>query len=94
VNVERARRVAAVAAVLTGHDLLGWPGLQPTFGPVFRDRPVLAFDTVRYVGDPVVAVAAVDADTVREAHVSGQAAPAATGPYNPCAGDSAEWCVA
>ena len=67
VDVTRARQVAGVAAVLTGQDLLGWPGLQPTFGPVFRDRPILAFDKVRYVGDPIVAVAAVDLDTAREA---------------------------
>ncbi len=67
VEVSRARTVPGVAAVLTGQDLLGWPNLQPTFGPVFRDRPILAFDKVRYVGDPVVAVAAVDLDTAREA---------------------------
>jgi CO/xanthine dehydrogenase Mo-binding subunit len=66
-DVSRARTLPGVAAVLTGQDLLGWPGLQPTFGPVFRDRPILAFDKVRYVGDPVVAVAAVDLDTAREA---------------------------
>src|SRR5215213_1182338 len=64
-DVDRARALPGVAAVLTGQDLLGWPGLQPTFGPVFRDRPILAFDKVRYVGDPVVAVAAVDLDTAR-----------------------------
>jgi len=67
VDVSRARGLAGVATVLTGQDLLGWPGLQPTFGPVFRDRPILAFDKVRYVGDPIVAVAAVDLDTAREA---------------------------
>ena len=67
VDVEAARRMPGVAAVLTGADLLTWSGLQPTFGPVFRDRPILAFDKVRYVGDPVAAVAAVDLDTAREA---------------------------
>ncbi len=67
VDVSRARAVPGVVAVLTGQDLLGWPGLQPTFGPVFRDRPILAFDKVRYVGDPIVAVAAVDLDAAREA---------------------------
>jgi CO/xanthine dehydrogenase Mo-binding subunit len=67
VDVSRARRLTGVAAVLTGEDLLGWPGLQPSFGPVFRDRPILAFDKVRYVGDPIAAVAAVDLDTAQEA---------------------------
>jgi CO/xanthine dehydrogenase Mo-binding subunit len=67
VDASAARSVPGVAAVLTGADLLTWPGLQTTFGPVFRDRPILAFDKVRYVGDPVAAVAAVDVDTAREA---------------------------
>ena len=38
VDASAARDVAGVVAVLTGADLLTWPGLQPTFGPVFRDR--------------------------------------------------------
>jgi CO/xanthine dehydrogenase Mo-binding subunit len=67
VDASAARDVAGVVAVLTGADLLTWPGLQPTFGPVFRDRPILAFDKVRYVGDPVAAVAATDIDAAREA---------------------------
>jgi CO/xanthine dehydrogenase Mo-binding subunit len=67
VDVERARRVAGVAAVLTGSDIERWGDVRTHFGPVFRDRPILAIDKVRYVGDPVVAVAAVDADTAREA---------------------------
>ena len=35
--------------------------IQPWFGPVFRDQPILAIGKVRFVGEPVVAVAAVDA---------------------------------
>src|SRR5262249_35060803 len=40
-----------------------------TFGilPVSQDEHALAIDTVRYVGDPVVAVAAVDEETAEEA---------------------------
>ncbi len=67
VDTSAAREVPGVAAVLTGADLLTWTGLQPAFGPVFRDRPILAFDKVRYVGDPVAAVAATDIDAAREA---------------------------
>ena len=67
VDTSAARTAPGVMAVLTGADLASWPNLQPTFGPVFRDRPILAFDKVRYVGDPVAAVAAVDIDAAREA---------------------------
>jgi CO/xanthine dehydrogenase Mo-binding subunit len=67
VDATRARRVPGVAAVLTGADIAARGDMKTHFGPVFRDRPVLAIDKVRYVGDPVVAVAAVDRDTAREA---------------------------
>jgi len=67
VDVAAARRVPGVAAVLTGADLAAWGDVRTHFGPVFRDRPILAIDRVRYVGDPVVAVAAVDRDAAREA---------------------------
>ncbi len=67
VDVERARRVPGVAAVLTGADIAAMGDVKTHFGPVFRDRPILAIDKVRYVGDPVVAVAAVDRDSAREA---------------------------
>jgi CO/xanthine dehydrogenase Mo-binding subunit len=67
VDVTRARRVPGVGAVLTGADIERWGDVRTHFGPVFRDRPILAIDKVRYVGDPVVAVAAVDADVAREA---------------------------
>ena len=49
-----------VVAVLTGADLT-W--CDPYFGPAFRDRPILAIDVVRYEGEPVAAVAAVDEAT-------------------------------
>jgi len=67
VDVTRARRVAGVTAVLTGADIAAWGDVRTHFGPVFRDRPILAIDKVRYVGDPVAAVAAVDRDAAREA---------------------------
>jgi CO/xanthine dehydrogenase Mo-binding subunit len=66
-DVSKARQVAGVYAVLTGADLLERSDIYPYFGPVFRDRPILAIGKVRYVGEPVVAVAAVDADAAQEA---------------------------
>jgi len=64
VDVGRAREVPGVHAVVTGADLT-W--CDPYYGPAFRDRPVLAIDVVRYEGEPVVAVAAVDAATAARA---------------------------
>jgi CO/xanthine dehydrogenase Mo-binding subunit len=66
-DVSRARQVPGVYAVLTGADLLERSDIYPYFGPVFRDRPILAIGKVRYVGEPVVGVAAVDADSAQEA---------------------------
>lgn len=56
--------VAAASAlpgvtVLTAADFERW-GLNPCYGPVLADQPVVAVGKVRYVGDPVAAVAAAD----------------------------------
>ena len=67
IDTSRAKRLPGVAAVLTGEDLAGRTDMTPWFGPVFRDQPVLAIDKVRFVGEPVVAVAAQDLDTAQEA---------------------------
>jgi CO/xanthine dehydrogenase Mo-binding subunit len=40
---------------------------MPYYGPVMLDQPILAIDKVRYVGEPVVAVAALDVDAAQEA---------------------------
>src|SRR5574342_719766 len=61
------RVTGRVAAVLTRDDLLNNPDINPTFGPVLRDQPIVALDKVRFVGDPVAAVAAVDKDTAEYA---------------------------
>ena len=54
IDTEAARQVPGVAAVLTGADILARTDIQPRFGPVFRDQPILAIDKVRFVGEPVV----------------------------------------
>jgi CO/xanthine dehydrogenase Mo-binding subunit len=63
VDVRRAQRVSGVEAVLTGKDVMHF-GL---YGFVIKDQPILAFDRVRYIGDPVAAVSGVDLDAVEEA---------------------------
>jgi CO/xanthine dehydrogenase Mo-binding subunit len=67
VDASRARALPGVLAVLTGEDILARSDIQPRFGPVLRDQPILAYGKVRFVGEPVAAVAAVDADTAAEA---------------------------
>ena len=67
VDAARARALPGVHAVLTGPDLARRDDIFPYYGPIFRDQGVLAIDKVRFVGDPVAAVAAVDADTARAA---------------------------
>lgn len=66
VDAARAARHPGVAAVLTRDDLVG-DHIDPYFGLILQDQTPVALDRVRYVGEPVAAVAAVDADTAAEA---------------------------
>src|SRR2546423_13052387 len=63
VDVSEAAKLAGVKAIVTGADC------DKTFGvlPVARSEPPLARDRVRYRGEPVAAVAAVDDTTARRA---------------------------
>ncbi|HKA48683.1 MAG TPA: molybdopterin cofactor-binding domain-containing protein [Candidatus Dormibacteraeota bacterium] len=56
VDASAARRIRGVKAVLTGHDLPIRFGILP----VSQDERALEAEKVRYVGDPIAAVAAVD----------------------------------
>jgi CO/xanthine dehydrogenase Mo-binding subunit len=66
VDVSRAANLADVT-VLTSAELHAWPGLDPYFGPLVADTPILAHQRVLYSGEPVVAVAAPDDDAAEEA---------------------------
>ncbi|WP_049870571.1 xanthine dehydrogenase molybdopterin binding subunit [Pseudomonas cremoricolorata] len=55
--------IEGVRIVITHQDI---PGLKD-IGPVVAGDPLLAIDTVEYVGQPVLAVAACDLDTARRA---------------------------
>ncbi len=61
IDTEKARRHPGVAAVITGKDA---PWIH---GESIKDKPFLAQDKVRYIGEPVAAVAAVDEDTAQAA---------------------------
>jgi 4-hydroxybenzoyl-CoA reductase subunit alpha len=56
IDVSRARALPGVMAVLSGEDLPIKFGILP----VSQDEEALARDKVRYVGDPIAAVAAID----------------------------------
>jgi CO/xanthine dehydrogenase Mo-binding subunit len=62
IDVSRARRVPGVKAVLVGSD-----NQNRLWGSAVKDQPVLAFDRVRYVGEEVAAVAALDLEAAEEA---------------------------
>jgi CO/xanthine dehydrogenase Mo-binding subunit len=66
VDTEAAKRIPGVKVVLTGADAARLP-MRTRFGPVLRDQPVLASDRVRFVGDPVAAIAAASLEEAREA---------------------------
>src|SRR5579872_5779672 len=66
VDLSRASRLRGVV-LLTGAGLASRTDIRPVFGPVFRDQPILAHERVRFVGEPVAAVAAPDLDTASEA---------------------------
>ncbi|MEO6351103.1 MAG: xanthine dehydrogenase family protein molybdopterin-binding subunit [Candidatus Limnocylindrales bacterium] len=67
IDASRARALPGVAAVLTGADIVEKTDVFPYFGPVFRDQPALAIGKVRFVGEPVAAVAAADPDIAQDA---------------------------
>ena len=61
INTEKAKRLPGVVAVVTGEDA-PW-----THGESIKDKPFLAQGKVRYIGEPVAAVAAEDEDTAQAA---------------------------
>ena len=62
-DTSAAEALPGVAAVVTHRDIHG----SNAFGIVVQDQPALCVDKVRYVGDAVAAVAAVDAETAERA---------------------------
>jgi CO/xanthine dehydrogenase Mo-binding subunit len=64
IDPSRAEARPGVYCVLTGNNL---EGLNPYYGHAVKDHPLLAIDKVRYAGEPVAAVVAVDERTAFEA---------------------------
>ena len=67
IDKSKTEALDGVAVVLTGADVAKMAGVDPYYGPAFRDQPILAVDKVCFVGDPVVAVAAKDRRTAEDA---------------------------
>lgn len=55
IDTAGARAVPGVVDIITADDL---PKPVPRFGPVYKDRPILAVGETKYHGEPVAAVAA------------------------------------
>ncbi len=64
IDGRKAENMPGVLAVLTRDDL---KGINSRYGAVFKDQSVVAIDKVRYAGDPVAAVLALDEETAEEA---------------------------
>ena len=64
IDTDKARRLSGVHAVVTGKDTSGFKagGISAQ-----GDEPYLALDKVRFIGDAVAAVAAIDAEAAEEA---------------------------
>ena len=63
IDLSGAWKINGVEAVVTAEDVPG----KTTYGLIASDQPVFASDVVRYVGEPVAAVAAIDPETARRA---------------------------
>src|SRR5688572_27895502 len=63
IDVSKAAALPGVIAVITGKDLPISYGILP----VSQDEHALCIDKVRFIGDPVAAVAAIDEDTAFDA---------------------------
>ena len=63
IDLSAAWKIDGVEAVITAEDVPG----KLTYGLISQDQPVFASDVVRYVGEPIAAVAATDPETARRA---------------------------
>jgi xanthine dehydrogenase D subunit len=63
IDVSAAWKISGVEAVITADDVPG----KMTYGLIAHDQPVFGSDYVRYVGEPVAAVAADHPETCRRA---------------------------
>ena len=63
IDLSAAYKISGVEAIITAEDVPG----KKTYGLISSDQPVFAADFVRYVGEPIAAVAADHPETCRRA---------------------------
>ena len=63
IDTTEAWKIAGVEAIITAEDVPG----SSTYGLISQDQPVFAQDVVRYMGEPIAAVAADHPETCRRA---------------------------
>lgn len=63
IDLSEAWKISGVETILTAEDVPG----KPTYGLISQDQPVFASGFVRYMGEPVAAVAADHPETCRRA---------------------------
>src|ERR671910_4654 len=67
IDISKALKVPGVFTIITGEHIVQDQGIEPYYGPVFKDQTIVAVEKVRHVGDPVAAVAALNEDAANEA---------------------------
>ena len=67
IDTSKAKRLAGVKAIITGENTLGIKHGCWRRYPALLDKLALAIDKVRYIGDEIAAVAAIDEDIAQEA---------------------------
>jgi len=95
IDTSKAEGLVGVKAVVTGQDTLGIKqGIWRRFKELC-DEEILARNTVRYIGEPVAAVAANDEDTAEEAldliEVEYEPFPGVFEPTSPAISSGAMW---
>lgn len=63
IDTTEAWKISGVETIITADDVPG----SPTYGLISQDQPVFARDVVRYMGEPIAAVAADHPETCRRA---------------------------
>ncbi len=64
IDISKAKAHPGVRGVVTGQDV---PRIKVGALPTQSDRPIMAIDKVRHVGEPIAALVAVDEETAEEA---------------------------
>src|SRR5689334_7080823 len=63
IEKSKAEKLAGVAVVLRVAEIAKMRGMERQFGPAFRNKPIRAVEKACYIGNPVVAIEALDRRT-------------------------------